>query len=236
MKRAQCCDTASYIGTSRQCFQNKDAGRSPITRRTMREQFQKWLQKVILCHVDSRITWKMLLHICLFLQGGLTAPLPSASTISAFRDRKNIHGASFLETTSLHKGARGLLRHSLHMSGLCWACYNSLLADVPSRQCHKSNILQEKGDSAHPQLSPLWIQAWVKSDTWTRDLRSPPKSPCKNTMQPAMVCSQREMGMPSSCSVLGQLGGLLPVRDRAVSSLWSPLPWPLETPWACSWR
>lgn len=219
---------------SRQRFQNKDAGRSPITRTTMREQFKKWLQKIILCHVNSKITWKMLLHIRLFLKGGLTVPLPSASTISAFRDRKHIHGASFLETTFFHKGARGLLRCSLHVPGLCWVCYNSLLADAPSCPHHRSNTLQEKGDGTHPHLSPLWIRAWVTSDTWTRDLRSPPKSACKNTMQPATASSQRGMGMPF-CSELGQLG-VLPVRGgcRAVSSLWSPLPWPLETPSACS--
>lgn len=63
MKQAQCCDTTSWIGTSRQRFQNKDAGKSPITRRTMRKQFQKWLQKVIVSpglqnHLES-VTWHL---------------------------------------------------------------------------------------------------------------------------------------------------------------------------------
>ena len=160
--------------------------------------------------------------------GGLTAPLPSASTILGFRDRKNICGARFLQPISLHKGVQGLLRRSLQMPGLCWDCYNFLLAHVPSRSCHNSNISKEKRDGAHPHLTPLWIQALVKSDTWTRDLRIPPKSVCKNTMWPErdghtlLLCARPAWW--SACQREGCI--FTPI----------PLAMAIGNNWVCSWK
>lgn len=208
MKQTQHCDTTSWIGTSRQRFQNKDAGRSPITR-TMREQFQKWLQKVILCHLDSKVTWKMLLHICLLLQGGSDSTFEMPALLSAFRDNKNSHSTRFLEIPFPCKGA--------------WCTKLST--------SEKKYLAVERGwcvPTSQSTVDPGMGEITCKPRTW-----SLPKSLCINTMQPSMVRSWQPERAGHATLLLDPLGGQS-AGGRAISSLWSPSPWLLKMHWVCS--